>query len=421
MNRRSAPRWIRATLMAALSMIPGFCDAQEALRNAIQQDQGFNQRQLAAAKNAGQSETDRPAFTVGASLGIEFDDNISLVQNNRLSDVSISPGMNFAGQWPISQTSQLSFGIGVAYQKYLKYSEYDQLTITPNSALALDIPARDFVFTFYDSISYSQDVISQAALSGVAQFPQIVNTVGTRISWVPSEWIFQAGYAHGTTFSPGGDVDYLNGSSEQFFARAGYRLARATTVGLESSATLQDYDSSTQADSTSYTFGPYIEWKITEALEINLRGGLSYNTFEPTNSLTQAETLDSYYSYVSINHRLTDFVSHSLGGGHSIEPGVNQGSDYVESSTVNYQITWALRRTTSLSGNVSYQIGNQPNIGPGGQEEDFNQFGFGFGIQQGLTQKLSSSLAYSFTKRDSNLPDRGYTQNTVLLTFNYQF
>lgn len=414
-------RSIPPCLVAALLLVPGFCGAQEALKNAIFQDQGFNQRQAAAAKDVGEPTADKPAFTVGASLGIQYDDNINLVESNPLSDVSISPGVNFAGRWPISQTSQLSFGIGVAYQKYLNHSEYDRLTLSPNSVLALDIPAHDFVFTFYDRIQYSQDVISEAALSGVAQFPQIVNTVGTRISWVPSEWIFQVGYAHGTTFSPGGDVAYLDGSSEQFFARAGYQLARATTVGLEASATLSDFDSATQPDSTSYTFGPFVEWQITEAIAINIRGGLSHNTFEPTNSLGQAQNLNSYYSYLSVNQRVTEFISHSLGGGHQVASGLNQGSAYVESSTFNYQITWALRRNTSLNGNASYQIGNQPSIGPGGQSEDFNQLGLGFGIRQGLTRKLSSGLAYNFTQRDSNLPTRGYTQNTVTLTINYQF
>ena len=414
-------RSIPPCLVAALLLVPGFCGAQEALKNAIFQDQGFSQRQAAAAQDSGQPTADKPAFTVGASLGIQYDDNINLVEFNPLSDVIISPGVNFAGQWPISQTSQLTFGLGVAFEKYLNHSDYDRLTLSPKSVLALDIPAHDFVFSFYDSVNYSQDAITQAALSGVGQYSLFENIVGTRVTWQPSDWWIQVGYAHGTTISPAGDFDYLNGSTEQFFGRVGYRLALATTVGLEASATLADFDSTTQPDSTSYSFGPFVEWKITEAIDINIRGGLSHNTFEPTNSLGQAQNLNSYYSHLSVNQRLTEFVSHSLGGGHQVASGVNQGSAYVESSTVNYQITWALLRNTSLSGNVSYQIGNQPSIGPGGQAEDFTQLGFGLGIRQGLTKKLSSGLAYNFTQRDSNLPARGYTQNTVTLTINYQF
>ena len=421
MKSFSAPRFILANFVFALSMISARCSAQEALRNAILQDQGFNQRQAAVGVPGEQPKADLPAFTVGASVGIQFNDNINLVKVNPLSDVIISPGVSLAGRWPISKTSQLTFGIGVAYQKYLNHSEYDQLVLTPNSELALDIPAHDFIFTFYDSVQYSQNAISQAALAAVGQYSLFENVVGTRVTWQPSDWRFQVGYAHGTTFSPSADYDYLNGSSEQLFGRAGYRLAAETQVGLEASGTLTAYDSATQSDGNFYSFGPFLEWKITEAVQINLRGGLSRNHFDPTNSIDQTQTLDSYYSYVAINHRLTDFITHSLGGGHQIAPGINQGSTYVESSTVRYQISWALRRTTKLFGNLSYEIGNQPGIGVGGQKEDYNQLGFGLGIQQGLTKKLSSNLTYNFVNRDSNLPDRGYTQNSVLLTLGFQF
>ena len=415
------PRCIRAILMVALSMIPGICGAQEALRNAIVEDKAALQRQAAQDNLAGQPKADLPAFTLGGSVGLAFNDNINLAQVHPPSDVIIRPEVTFNGRWPVSKTSQLTFGVGVGYQKYFQHSEYDQLTLTPNSELALDIPAHDFIFTFYDRVKYSQNAVSQAALSAVARYSLVENTVGTRVTWQPDDWRFQVGYGHGTTFSPRGDYSYLNSSSEQFFGRAGFRLAVETQAGLEASGTRTDYDSDTQSDVSSYSFGPFVEWKITRAFQINLRGGYSHNIFDPTNSLRRVQTLDSYYSYVDISHHLTDFISHSLSGGHQILAGVNQGSQYVESSTARYQINWEVRRKTSLSGSVSYEIGQQPGIGGGGQLEKYNQLGFGLGIQQGLTQKLSSGLAYNFVRRDSNLSNRGYAQNSVLLTFTYQF
>ena len=74
----------------------------------------------------------------------------------------------------------LSFGVGVSYEHYLDNSHLSHLNVSPDSALAWDITAKDWLFTIYDRISYSQDVISQAALSGTARFPRFENTAGLR-------------------------------------------------------------------------------------------------------------------------------------------------------------------------------------------------------------------------------------------------
>ena len=417
-----------AALAALLTLLPSLnVVAQEALLGAINRDAVAFAKQSDQAFEKDWLTAGPVSFALGASFSVQYNDNFNASGFNPLADEILTPGLDLKAAWQVTKTSRLTFGVGVSYAKYLHNSKYDQFRISPLSDVTFDIQGGDFVYSFFDKFSYSPPVTSVAALSGVSTYSVLENSIGARVTWSPDKRVLQFGYTHSDTLSPGSapteadNFDYLDGSSENAYLRAGYRFFPKTQVGLEVSGSLGNRKAETQSDVSSISTGPYLEWQVRDSININARGGFVHSWFSPTQARPESLELDSYYSNLTLSHRLTDFVSHSLSGGHQIDPGVNAGSDYVESSSVRYNITWRFRPNTSLGGNASYVIGNQPGIGTGSRTEDFDQFGYGLNLSHNFTTRLSGSLGYTLYVRESNLPDRGYRQNLATLSFRYQF
>jgi hypothetical protein len=78
----------------------------------------------------------------------------------------------------------------------------------------------------------------------------------------------------------------------------------------------------------------------------------------------------------------------------------------------------------------TYEHGKQPfqtvvPIAPGieflfTENEIYERFGGGPNISWRATDKLTARLGYTYWLRQSNLPDRGYWQNTVTLGLTYR-
>lgn len=439
-----------------------FSSAQDALRTAINADRSEQARQLAVATPGNERIKAGPfEFNVGLSYGFEFTDNVRNVRSPREEDYIQTPQLNFNGFLPVSDTGRMTLGFGVGYADYFKHNELDRLYFAPNSELAYDFSVKDFRFTIYDSFAYSYDVQGVGALAGVAQFPHFDNTAGLRATWAPSKWSYQAGYSHYNFISDNSgsessglsnnNFSRLDRSSEQVFGRVAYSIAPATRVGLEASSSLTDYTEATQPDNVSVSIGPYTEWQVTEALTMSLRGGFTHYSFDSTPGATPgtittntpiilirpdagAYELNSYYAGFSLNHRLTEFITHGISASHSIQPGINQGSDYTESTDAGYQVSWALTQNTTIGANFGYSHGteSQTQIPPAGtnvitigelelSDEAYDNFTFGLSSSYRISQQTTVTLAYNHYRRESSDADRSYFQNRVSIGLRYQF
>jgi hypothetical protein len=203
--------------------------------------------------------------------------------------------------------------------------------------------------------------------------------------------------------------------------RAGHRVRPETTAGLEATGSLTDYAGAAQRDNANVTLGPFLEWKVRSWLGIKLRASYVYYRFDPTNSLDHPKPLRSYYGSLEIDHHLTDHISQDLSATHDFQPGFYQGGDYVETTSIRYSVTWALRQNTSMTGYFLYETGQQPGLGPLAEKEEFDRVGFGLAVRQSFTRKFSASLGYDFSNRESSVQGRAYGQNRATLTLSYTF
>jgi len=410
-------------LILSLFLLVASAYSQDALRDAVREDAAYLSRRTASQAEPAGWKMGPVYLSPSVSFGVEYNDNVRNTENKE-SDFILRPGAAISGLWTATERSHISFGFGWYYSKYLENSDLDRSSISPNSELAYDLLIKNLVLSFYDNFSYSQDVISQPSLSGVANFPRYDNTIGTRATWTPGQGLFSAGYAHQNSFSTEQTNNYIDRATEQLFGRAGYRLRPETTIGVEVSAAFTDYDQESQHDNVNVSTGPYLDWKPLSALSLKFRGGYVYYHFDPTNSTDPVQPLSTYYAQVTVDHRITDHISQQFSAVHDIRPSFDQGSDYLESTTIRYSISWAFRQYTTLSAFASYESGTQPGVGGVGlidEAEEYTRPGFGVSVSQQFTKKFTGVLGYNFYTRDSNIPGQSYDVNQVTLTLNYQF
>lgn len=405
-------------LSASVCLLPGVVCGQDALQNAVQGDKNYRER-ITPRRNQDQYHTiGAVSYFSTLSYGVEWRDNVLNTETDRRSDFIHRPRFDVNAIWNATQTSKLNFGLGISYTKYSRLSGQNRFSIAPNSEIAWDLRSKDFLFTLYDRMSYSDEVVSQGGITGVAAFPRLDNTAGVRVTWSPSRWVVQTGYGHQNFQSSAATFSYLNRATENLFQRVGYHLAPATILGIEASESLTRYAQSVQADNQSLSAGPYLNWQLTQSLSLNLRGGFVHYSFDTLPGQPPAEGFSSYYTGVEANHILTKNIRHSLSSDRRVQQGMNRGSQYMQSTDVHYNISWQFNTHGSLIGDTFYEVAREPRLL---DVEDYTRVGGGIGLHYEVVKHFAPTLRYSYARRDSNLPDRSYFANSVTLSLIYRF
>jgi hypothetical protein len=404
-------RWILMTVLFGTMLVRG----QEALRTAIQADRSYEARQAPVVWPEDQLRAGPVRFDVGAVISAEWNDNVNIAEINRQQDYILRPQVNVRALWPITDRTRLSLGAGIGYTIYLEGNRDDRLLLSPDSELAFDMAIRDVQITIYNRVDYSDDLVSEGGVSDARNYARISNTAGVRATWSLHDWRLQAGYSHFNFWSLTDAFQELDRSSEQVFARVAYALAAATQVGIEASGSITDYREPVRSDFHSLSVGPFVEWSVMEDLRVRLRGGYVRYEFEDRPTGPSLGTLDSHYAGLTLEHRLTPFLSHRLGVSRDVQVGIN--SDYVERFRTDYSIRWALFDPASVSAGVFYEHSSEPHQR---NDERYDQVGFSTGFRYQLISRLSTSVSYRFTWRDSNLAGRDYRQNSVAWSLAYR-
>lgn len=402
--------------------------AQDALRQALALDPALTPKENSVATLAPEQPHLGPVrFNLSAYCSAGYNDNISESEFNRLSDVTLRPGLNVALFWPATERSELRFGTDISYVHYLTQSQYSGLEISPDSAISYAVSFADARLNFYDQFNYWRQVTTESSLANVAVLPRLDNTIGARLSWEPGRWLAQLGYGHEIFLAESAANNYLDRSSENLFGRLGWRLAEKSEAGLEASGSFTSYRVHLQSDNRSLSLGPYADWQLRPAIHVTLRGGPTFYAFDSNGAARGSGGLNSYYLGASLSHQLTAGVSYQINLRRDVQLGLNQGSDYVEQWTVNSSLAWAVTPRVNLGIVFTYENGSQPlpvaYLGPYVFEttERFERFGGGPQVSWRLTEKLTASANYSYWQRDSSLPGRNNNGNTAALTLGYAF
>jgi hypothetical protein len=418
---RGVPLVARAALLALLARpIASTALAQEAVRMSIAGADAAQAQQSAASSPGYYNLQFGPTYwRFGAGLGLAYDDNITLAQNDREADWMYIPSVNAQLRWPITEKQSLNINLGVGYSGYVQHPNLNTAYISPDSEVSFNIYAGDFLINLHDRYSITENSYQDPTVVNSGSYSQFQNTAGLTATWDLNKLMVVAEYDHANYLELTGGQRQPSQTSEILSASAGCTLKPGMLLGLEVGGALLHNAATTTntpyTESTEWSAGPYFQTRLTEYLTFRANAGYVVNSPESSGTLPTARDFGSYYATVSASHRLNRFVQYTVSGGRNLSTTLLGGP--IDSYTANISADWKIFQKVSLATGFNYDRGTQ--VIDGG--ETFEQYGPDIGLGRKITRKLSGTLRYQFLKRQSNLPGRDYTLDVVTLNLGYQF
>lgn len=432
--------WL-ALFFVALTLATANIYGQDAVRPSLAGQEASEARQEDVSRIPYNLLLGPVRFRVGASVGFEYNDNVTLAEVNEQDDFIITPNLSLDAIWPITQLNTLRLDLGIGYSFYLDHSNYDTNTIlvAPKSQIAFDIFVGDFRINLHDRFQVQQDPIEQGALSNVADYARFENTAGLSVLWDLNKVLLQVGYDHYNYVSLTNRFDYLDHNSEILYGSAAFIVNPTFTVGAEGNAVFTRYDQSVLNNNKDYSVGGFIETNVTNNLRIRVAGGYQWIDFD-NNFVTfpigpflirfpDHKDLQDYYVNGLIGHRINAQLSQTLSAGHENELGIQ--SNYITLNYIRHTLTWNLIRNVLISTEFFFEDAEESggplnatifSVGTGQREgEHFQRIGGAITLGYQLTPHVTLGLRYQGTSKDSDVFLRDYNQNRISLDGTYSF
>jgi hypothetical protein len=203
------------------------------------------------------------------------------------------------------------------------------------------------------------------------------------------------------------------------------------SVGVEGAFVDTYYDQNVMNDSIGYAAGLFLETQITSNLKLRVAGGYQNIDFDNNGLINDPQSVSDYYANVMLSHRVNSAFTHSLSAGHENQLGVN--SNFITLNYVRHTANWNILYHTLLSTELFYEdaqdSGGSVLLPPGPgvplinpfAAEHIHRFGGALSLGYQLTPHVTLGFRYQFTKKDSDLLLRDYTQNRVSVDGTYSF
>jgi hypothetical protein len=421
----SREKFAKRTLVAFLLVLLGPASivcAQDAVRPSLAGE---------AASEARRQDVDRipynllvgpVRFRFGATLGVEYNDNINLAEVNEQDDVILRPQVNFDAIWPVTQLNTLRMDIGLGYAWYLDHSNANtnNILISPGSQLAFDIFVGDFRINIHDKMSLQQDPVGQLALSNTIDYGRFENVAGASVLWDLNKALVTIGYDHYTYISTTSAFDYLNRNAEMLTGSVSFAVTSTTNIGVEANGVFTYYDQQVLNDSTSYSVGGFAESQFTNNLRFRIAGGYQWIDFDNNGIVSllfgDQTNLSDWYGNLLISHRLNATIKQTLSAGHESQLGIN--SNFIALNYVRHTVSWNIIRNTLLSTEFFYEDADDSG---GFISEHLHRYGCAITIGYQLTPHVTLGARYQYTQKDSDVALRSYEQNRVSVDGTYSF
>jgi hypothetical protein len=391
-------------------------NGQESLRPSIAGEQAAEERRRALENQPYNVRLGPVSFLATTTLSVELNDNVNLAEVGRQEDLILRPQLDVYGLWPVTPQNSINLTLGAGYAKYFNQPQYDRLVIRPGSELSFDIFVSDVKIGLHDRFSYTQDPISQGAISGEAEFGGFYNTAGADVDWDLNEIILSFGSDHYDFLSSTERFDYLNRHSDSVLARATFLPRTTLQWGLETGGALNDYEQRVLNDNRSYNFGAFLDWTVASHLRIQPRAGFVQYSFDSGGLVGNTPDSQTYYLSLGVRYQMNEGASQSFEAGRSLDLGIN--ADLIELWSVRYHAALRIIRHVGVEPHLFYERGRQS---AQTFSETYDRFGGGIGFTYRLMEKLQTHLRYGLTVKNSNVALRDYTQHIVILGVDYRF
>jgi hypothetical protein len=439
MSHRAAAFYRNHFLRSALLIVVGMLSAgtsvyaQDAIRPSLAGQDAYEARQEDVSRIPYNLMLGPVRFRVGATVGVEYNDNINYAEVNTEDDVIVTPSLTLDMIWPVTQLNTLRVDLGLGYSFYLDHSgnNTDYLLVAPKSQIAFDIFVGDFRINLHDKLQLQQDPVQEGALSNVVDYGRFENTAGLSVLWDLNKILLQVGYDHYNFIATNSDFDYLNRNAEMVGGSAAFIVNPTITVGVEGNAAFTRYDNQNGGigilnDNDDYSVGGFVEAALTNNLKVRAAGGYQWINFDQ-NFVTfffgpfainfpDHKDLADYYVNGLISHRINAQISQTLSAGHENQLGVN--SNYITLNYVRHAVSWNILRNTLLTTEFFFEDAEES----GGEiNESFQRIGGAVTLGYQLTPHVTLGVRYQGTSKDSDVFLRDYNQNRVSVDGTYSF
>ncbi len=432
LHRGHLPRL--ALLLVAMTLVVSVdLYAQDAVRPSLAGQDAYNARQEDVSRIPYNLLVGPVRFRVGATVGVEYNDNINYAEVNTKDDVIVTPNLTLDMIWPITELNTLRLDLGIGYSFYLDHSDdsTDYILVAPKSQVAFDIFVGDFRINIHDRFQVQQDPIQEGALSNVVNYGRFENTAGLSVLWDLNKLLLQVGYDHYNFIATNSAFDYEDRHSEMVGGSAAFIVNPTITVGAEGNAVFTTYDNNSNAigvlnDNKEYSVGGFVEAALTSNLKARVAGGYQWIDFDQ-NFVTfffgpfginfpDHQNLADYYVNGLISHRINAQITQTLSAGHENQLGVN--SNYITLNFVRHAVSWNILRNTLLTTEFFFEDAEESG---GVINENFQRIGGAVTLGYQLTPHLTLGVRYQGTSKDSDVFLRDYNQNRVSVDGTYSF
>lgn len=367
-------------------------------------------------------------FDLGATLQVEYNDNINGATNNPISDVIITPGIALTGEWKITTLNTLSVNLGVGYSKYLRNSQLDSsrnfLNINPDTEISFVAMVDDFIIEVYDRLSYTVDATG-ALLPGnnnPIDYGRFTNLAGINVDWDLNDVILFLGFTRLDVIPTTSSFDYMSRTEHKLQGGPRFLVAPNLTLGITGSVAWNTWHDSgangvIKNNSTSYSIGPMAIWQATPFINVSASGGVIWFDFQ-NNDPTVPDDQDpvGFFGNVVVSHRMTQNFTHSLGFSQSYNYGYLSNFTIVDS--LAYGWNWQMNHRFAPSGRIGWDRGRDSG---GINPENYNNYYVWVGLTQQFSPNITGGLNYEFSHRTSNLANRTFDRNRVWIDLRYNF
>jgi hypothetical protein len=357
-------------------------------------------------------------FSAAAGVGLEWNDNISLSDDDRQSDFIFRPSLNIDSNWQITELNTLRFSIGASYAKYFKHSEFDSRSVllSPNTELAFTVHVGQVAITLRDRFSYQEDPYDLPVLSDVANYRRFENLASIQADWQATESLkISSGYSHYNFWSRDDEFSQLDRAIDTVYVRPSLQITPAIEVGVHGSVSWVRFKEDVQNDGQNYMIGPFTTIAFSESLSLYVEGGLQRFNFDDGGTILDTDDSSTWYLKSILNHKLSDYFVHRVAFSKTTEVGFD--TNFYELYHAEYAADWKLTPSLSVDPTAFYEHYETSGVSP----EEANRYGAALGLRYVLTPSITMGADYRFILKDSNIEDADYRQNMVLLSLYYNF
>jgi hypothetical protein len=361
----------------------------------------------------------RLSARLSGSVAAEYNDNINLSQHHPISDATFEPNIGIGFLFPLSEKNLLQFDLGFGYRAYVDNPELNSFQLTPDSKLSYHLRLGKAELVVHDGFNIQIDPLSRPELSGtdsVLNYKRFMNDIGFEGTYEAMKNVTVVGtYDFMIDRSISDSFKELDRNDHVFSLSAFRPLNAKIIVGAGGSYTVMEYLEPIQNDGTIFSIGPQVIVKLTDF--IHLDGGLNYtfSEYQHTGTISDNSSFEGTTATARIRHIINSKLNHYLRYVKTVAPGL--GSNFTEIQQMQYGLTF--RASSSVTINTTFSHEDYDVSGFNAESGTRNIWYIGSNFR--ISKKWDAGLAYSFSWKDSDQPDRDYQQNRVTISLTRHF